>query len=123
MTQQRIILPGEVGSQIEPRLTVDGLRDLIRDWRDAGKRLPIAILVSEYDRRDLNQDLMAGSATEVAKPDQRPEHDGECIGCIEGVWVSASSHVPRGKARFVYPPEKAAVSTKLGGEGRIIVGA
>lgn len=120
---ERIILPGEVGSQIEPRLTVEGLRDMIRDWRAAGRRIPNVILVSEYDRRDLNQDLLAGSATPVAKEDQRPEHDGQALGCIEGVWVSSSPHVPRGKCRFVYPPEKKEVSERLGGEGLIIVGA
>jgi hypothetical protein len=120
---QRIILPGEVGSQIEPRLTVEGLRDLLQDWRAAGKRLPLAILVSEHERRDLNQDLLAGSVHEVAKPDQRPEHDGECIGFVEGVMVAAHPDVPRGKARFVFPPLKAEVSTKLGGEGLIVVGA
>lgn len=119
----RIILPGEVGSQIEPRLTVEGLRDLLRDWRTSGQRMPAVILVSEHDRRDLNQDLLAGSIHQVAKDDQRPEHDGECLGCIEGVWVSSSKDVPRGKARFVYPPERREVSERLGGEGRIIVGA
>lgn len=85
--------------------------------------MPSVVLVSEYDRRDLNQDLLAGSIHEVAKEDQRPEHDGQCLGCIEGVWVSSSAHVPRGKARFVYPPVKREVSERLGGEGKIIVGA
>lgn len=120
---QRIILPGEVGSAIEPRLTVDGLRDLLQDWRKAGKRLPIAILVSEYDRRDLNQDLLAGSVQEVAKEDQRPEHDGDAIGFIEGVMVRSHPDVSRGKARLLYPPVLKDVDNKLGGEGKIIVGA
>ena len=120
---QRIILPGEVGSQIEPRLTVEGLRDLLQDWRRNGQRLPNIILVSEHERRDLNQDLLAGSVQEVAKADQRPEHDGECIGFIEGVMVRSHQDVPRGKARFIYPPEVRNVEHKLGGEGLIIVGA
>lgn len=120
---QRIILPGEVGSQIEPRLTVEGLRDMLQDWRRQGRRLPNLIIVSEHERRDLNQDLLAGSACEVAKEDQRPDHDGEAIGFIEGVMVRSHPDVPRGKARFVYPPVKAEVRERLGGEGKIIVGA
>lgn len=96
---------------------------MIRDWRKAGVRIPNLILVSEYDRRDLNQDLMAGAQNIVGKEDQRPEHDGEALGCIEGVWVSSSPHVPKGKCRFVYPPETAEVSERIGGEGLIIVGA
>ncbi len=120
---QRIILPGEVGSVIEPRLTVEGLRDMIQDLRRHGRRIPKIILVSEYERRDLNQDLLAGSSTEVAKQDQRPEHDGEAIGFVEGVMVRSHPDVPRGKARFIYPPEVRSVENKLGGEGAIIVGA
>ena len=120
---QRLILPGEVGSQMEPRLTVEGLRNLLQDWRKAGRRIPNVILVSEYDRRDLNQDLLAGSAHEVAKQDKRPDHDGEAIGMIEGVMVRSHPEVPRGKARFIYPPVKAEVSNKLGGDGKIVVGA
>ncbi|TAK84313.1 MAG: hypothetical protein EPO20_14585 [Betaproteobacteria bacterium] len=120
---QRIILPGEVGSVIEPRLTVEGLRDMIQDLRRHSRRIPKIILVSEYERRDLNQDLLAGSSTEVAKQDQRPEHDGEAIGFVEGVMVRSHPDVPRGKARFIYPPEVRSVENKLGGEGVIIVGA
>jgi hypothetical protein len=120
---QRLILPGEVGSAIEPRLTVEGLRDLLQDWRKMGRRMPHIVLVSEYERRDLNQDLLAGSEHEVLKADQRPEHDGEAIGFIEGVMVRSHPDVPRGKARFIYPPEKREVNQRLGGEGLIIVGA
>jgi hypothetical protein len=119
---QRLILPGEVGSQLEPRLTVEGLRNLLQDWRRAGHRIPNIILVSEYDRRDLNQDLLAGSQHEVGKVDQRPDHDGDAVGFIEGVMVRSHPEVPRGKARFIYPPVRAEVRSKLGGEGQIIVG-
>lgn len=108
---------------MEPRLTVEGLRNLLQDWRNAGRRIPNYILVSEHDRRDLNQDLLAGSTQEVAKADQREDHDGEAIGMIEGVMVRSHPDVPRGKARFIYPPVHAEVSQKLGGEGRIVVGA
>lgn len=120
---QRIILPGEVGSAIEPRLTVDGLRNLIQDARKTPRGAPRAILVSEYDRREINQDLLAGSVTEVAKEDRRPEHDRACMGVIEGVPIGCHPDIPRGKARLVYGPKKAEISAKLGGEGLIIVGA
>jgi hypothetical protein len=69
---QRIILPGEVGSQIEPRLTLEGLTDLLKDLRAHGQRLPTVIAVSEHERRDLNQELLGASTGEVAKADQRP---------------------------------------------------
>jgi hypothetical protein len=92
---------GVISEQLESRLTVDGLRELIADLRLSGE-LPAAILVSEYDRREINQDLLAGSAIEVAKADQRPEHDGDCIAIIEGILVRSHPDVPRGKARLVY---------------------
>jgi len=117
---QRLILPGEVGSTIEPRLTVDGLRDMIRDLRERGKRIPNCIVVSEYDRRDLNQDLLGASVDPVAKADQRPEHDGAAIGIIEGVMVRSSPDVSRGKARLIYPP---LMREERAGAGLVIVGA
>lgn len=116
----RIILPGEVGSQIEPRLTVDGLRDMIQDLRRSGARIPTVILVSEYERRDLNQDLLAGSVHEVAKEDQRPEHDGAAIGFVEGVMIRSHPDVPRGKARLIYPP---VVDKNRPASGKVFVGA
>lgn len=94
------------GEVLRPRLTVDGLRDMIGDLRKIG-RVPQAILVSEYDRRDLNQDLMAGAVQPVAKEDQRPEHDGAALGVVEGVMIIASKDIARGKARLLYPPQAA----------------
>jgi hypothetical protein len=118
--QGRIILPGEVGSQIEPRLTVDGLRDLIQDLRRNGQRIPSVILVSERERRDLNQDLLSVSSAEVAMEDRRPEHDGAAVGVIEGVVIGSHPDVPRGKARFIYPP--VLEEAKPLPSGKIIVG-
>jgi hypothetical protein len=111
--------PIEFGEAFRPRLTVDGLRNLIGDLRRSGGQLPGAILVSEYDRRDLNQDLLAGSATPVAKADQAPEHDRECIGVIEGIPIMAHPEIARGKARLVYPQTKAPVNRP--GTGKIIL--
>jgi len=120
---QRVILPGEVGSQFEPALTLEGLRNFIQDLRRHGQRIPNIILVSEYERRDLNQELLGASTAPVAKEDQRPEHDGQAIGFIEGVMVRSHPDVPRGKARLLYPPVLKDVDNKLGGEGKIIIGA
>lgn len=118
-----IILPGEVGSQIEPRLTVEGLRNLIQDLRIAKQRIPTYIVVSEYDRRDLNQDLCAGAKSLDGDDVEKPEHDGKAIGFVEGVMVRSHPDVPRGKARFVFSAEKREIENRLGGEGLIIVGA
>lgn len=120
---QRLILPGEVGSVIEPRLTVEGLRDMIQDIRRSGQRIPSYIAVSEYDRRDLNQDLCAGASGLHGEDVERPEHDGKAIGFIEGVMVRSHPDIPRGKARFIYSTEAREVENRLGGEGLIIVGA
>ena len=93
-------LDGEV---LRPRLTVDGLRNLIADLRVRGQ-VPKAIYVSEHDRRDLNQDLMAGSIQPVAKEDQKPEHDGVALGVIEGVVILTDPSLARGKARCIFAP-------------------
>ncbi len=104
MPERRILLPGEVGDAFEPSLTLQGLREMIQDLRRRNQRIPNCIIVSEYERRDLNQEMLGISKDPVARIDQRPEHDGECIAFIEGVPVRSHRDVPRGKARFIYPP-------------------
>lgn len=93
---------GGLSEALEPRLTVDGIRALLADLRAAERPIPKAILVSEYDRRGLNQDLLGGSVEPVAKADQAPEHDGQAIGVIEGVVIKSHPLIARGKARLVY---------------------
>jgi len=108
-----------LGGAIEPRLTVDGIRNLLLDLRTQGKPMPEAILVSEYDRRELNQDVLGHSASEVAKDDQKPDHDRAAIAVIEGVLIACHPDIRRGKARLIFPaPEKSREGT-----GKIIVGA
>lgn len=97
------ITPGYVGDQFEPCLTLDGLRSLIQDLRRSGAPIPVVILVSERERRDLNQELLAASSADVSKADQAPEHDGAAIGIIEGIMVRSHPDVSNGKARFLYP--------------------
>jgi hypothetical protein len=87
--------------RLEPTLTLEGLRELVADLRRAGE-IPQAILVSEYDRRELNQEVLAASKHPVAKEDQRPQHDGDCVAIIEGVPILGHVDVARGKARLVY---------------------
>lgn len=93
----------EVGDALRLRLTVDGLRLFLADWRKAQRPTPKALLVSEYDRRDLNQDLLAGSVALVAKGDQAPEHDGKAIGVIDGIPVFSHRDVGRGQIRLLLP--------------------
>jgi hypothetical protein len=107
-------------------MTVDALRNLIADLKRTPRGVPKAILVSEYDRRDINQDLLAGSAHQVGKEDQAPEHDGQAIGIIEGIVIASHPHVARGKARLVYPPPAVIANQRAAApkaEGKIIVGA
>lgn len=100
----RILLPGEVGAQLEPSLTFEGLRNMLADMRRRNQRMPQVVLLSEYDRRQVNQEILGASKEEVAKEDQRQEHDHDAIGFIEGVMFRSHPDVPRGKARFIYPP-------------------
>lgn len=92
-----------IGDLTRPRLTVDGLRNLLADLRSAGRPIPQSIIVSETDRRDLNQDLLGGAVHAVGREDQRPEHDGQAIGIVEGVVILSHPDLRRGQARLVYP--------------------
>jgi hypothetical protein len=91
-----------VGSQFEPSLTWDGLRNLLGDIRRNGERIPAVLLVSERDRRNLNQEILGNSVTPVAKDDQRPEHDNAAIGFVDGVMIRSHPDVPNGRARLLY---------------------
>jgi len=99
----RILLLGEVGAQLDPSLTYEGLRNMLGDMRRRNERMPGVILLSEYDRRQVNQQILGVSVEEVAKDDQRPQHDHDAVGFIEGVMFRSHPDVPRGKARLIYP--------------------
>lgn len=101
---------------------MDGLRNLIQDLRKSAHGAPAMILVSEYDRRDINQDLCQG-AKALGEDAERPEHDGKAVAIIEGVPILSHGDIPRGNARLCYNPKPAPAPEKLGGEGLIIVGA
>ena len=119
-----VIVPGEIGSaQDRPFLTVDGFKQLVKDLTEAHGRKPTCILLSEYDRRELNQELLSAATNKVAAEDQRPEHDGEAIGYIDGVSFASERGLSRGRCRPVWGAEQLEVNDRLGGEGRIFVGA
>lgn len=88
-----------IGNALHQRMTVDGLRDMIGDLRLAGD-VPTAILLNEYDRREMNQRLMAEAINTVARADGNA--DLQSIGVIEGIMIASHPDVPRGKARLVY---------------------
>lgn len=100
----RILLLGEVGAQLEPSLTFEGLRNVLGDMRRRGERMPSMVLLSEYDRRQVNQEILGASVEVVAKEDQREQHDHDAVGFIEGVMFRSHPDVARGKAHFIYPP-------------------
>jgi hypothetical protein len=119
-----ILVPVEFGrSQDRPHFTVDGFKQLIRDLTKQHGRKPSAIILSEYDRRELNQQVMAGAKNEVAKEDQRERHDGDAIGYIDGVAFVSERGQSRGSCRPVFGAQQLKVEKRLGGEGLIIVGA
>lgn len=88
----------EVGAAVRPRLTVDGLREMIHDLTRAGHR-PQAVLLSEYDRRELIEDLCAASVVPVSKDDEK--NQAAMIPVVEGVQVMAHPDVARGSCRVV----------------------
>ncbi len=96
-----IAIAAGVGDALQLRLTIDGLSEMIGDLRAAGYN-PQIVLVSEYDRRDLNQDLMGASVTPVSKEDEH--HDQNQIGIIHGVMIMANADISRGKCRVVCAP-------------------
>ena len=74
-------------------LTVESVRELIADLRAHGLPAKI-VLVSEYDKRELKQELMAMG-------DSLAESDEDVIGLIQGCMVLSHRDVPRGTARII----------------------
>jgi len=80
-----------------PRLTVDGLRDMILDLKRSGV-IPVGIVVSEIDKIDLKFDIMAYA--EETSPDAEETVD-MAIAIIEGVPVVSSPTQRRGVATIL----------------------
>lgn len=80
-------------------ISFDGLRQLIADQHAAGLK-PAAILVSEHEKRDLKQELMARSKQHLPEA-EKADHDLETVGFIGGVPIISHKDVPRGKCRII----------------------
>lgn len=75
-------------------ITAAGIRDMLRELREAGN-VPYAVVLSKRDRRDLNDDLMGMSTTPVADADAN--NSQMQIAIIEGVMVGWNRNVENGK--------------------------
>lgn len=80
-------------------ISFDGLRLLIADLHKQGVK-PAAILVSPQEKRDLKQELMAGSK-QHSKDAEDDDHDLRAIGFIGGIPIISHKDVPRGSARII----------------------
>lgn len=87
------------GDKLDLRLTLGGLRMLIEEQRAAGLR-PVCVIVSETERRDLNDELMAASIEDVSPADAN-RNDAQ-IGFIMGVQIRSNPEVGPGKARIIH---------------------
>lgn len=96
-------------------LTVNSLRELIRDQRAAGVD-PAAILLSPHDKRDVKQELLELSAKMSGALKDREGDlvgDEDVLGVIQGCFILSHRNVPRGKA-WVLPKKKPKEAIALG---------
>lgn len=74
-------------------LTIESVREMINDLRARGLPAKL-VMVSEYDKRELKQELMAMG-------ESLAESDEDVIGLIQGCMVISHRDVPRGTARIL----------------------
>ena len=86
-------------------LTVDSVRELINDLRARGLSAKM-VMVSEYDKRELKQELM-----QMGEP--LAQSDEDVIGFIQGCMVISHRDVPRGTARILRPESMGGVSDSV----------
>lgn len=101
-------------------LTLDSLRELIRDQRARGVE-PAFILLSPHDKRDIKQELqhMAGELCaadthehaniergQLLDRDGNALSDEDVIGIVQGVFIASHAEISRGKARIVPKPQR-----------------
>lgn len=89
------LLPGEPFSI---RMTYDALRDAVQEQKTLG-RDPRLIIVSEYDRNEILQELQAHSETPVPKNDE--DKFDQTLGFMEGCMVLAHRDNPKGRIRII----------------------
>jgi len=80
-------------------ISFEGLRLLIADLHKQGLK-PAAILVSPHEKRDLKQELMAGSKQHTEDAEEF-DHDLRAIGFIGGIPIISHKDVLRGQARII----------------------
>ena len=83
-------------------LTVGSVRELINDLRARGLSAKV-VIVSEYDKRELKQELMEMG-------ESLAESDEDVIGFIQGCMVISHRDVPRGTARILRPEAMSSAS-------------
>lgn len=58
------------------------------------------MLVSSHEKRDLKQEIMAGSKLHF-KDAEEADHDQRAIGFLGGIPILSHKDVPRGQARII----------------------
>lgn len=89
------LLPGE---PFTVRFTHDALRDMVREQKALGRE-PKLLIVSEYDRNEIIQELQAHSKEPVKRSDE--DKFNQTLGFIEGCMVLAHRDQDRGKVRVI----------------------
>lgn len=89
------LLPGEPFSV---RFTYDAITDMIREQRQLGRK-PRLLLVSEYDRNEIIQEIQAHSIAPVPKNDE--DKFNQTLGFIDGCLTLAHRDVARGQIRVI----------------------
>ena len=84
-------------------LKLQSLRELILDLKAEG-RLPVAILISENEARDLKQEMLEDKP--ISRAGERGHEsvpDNEALCFLEGVLIQPDKNVPTGRAWLVPP--------------------
>lgn len=89
------LLPGE---PFTVRFTYDSLTDMIREQRQIGRN-PQLLLVSEYDRNEIIQEIQGHSVTPVPRSDE--DKFNQTLGFIDGCLALAHRDVPKGQVRVI----------------------
>lgn len=86
---------------LELQITVDGLRELIRDLSTTERQIA-AIVLSEYDKNDIKYEL-ENTGTKVTMEDrEKAPQLGELIAIVENVPILSHKEISRGHARIVF---------------------
>ena len=82
-------------------LKLQGLRELILDLKAEG-RLPVIILLSEKEARDIKQEMLdADPLSRIGEHGPEAVLDNEALCFLDGVLIQPDKNVPTGKAWLV----------------------